>query len=406
MNDAQPLPLKGVRILAIEQMQAMPYATQLLARLGADVVKVEHPTQGESARSSAPVIDDSDGRKVGATFLRNNLNKRSVGIDLKKPEGVELVKRLLPSYDIVAENFKPGTMERLGLGYEVLAEIHPPVVYVSVSGFGSLRETPYGSWPAYAVVPEAMGGFYSFRPEKGRLPNIGVAGALGDIGSSMFAAVGMLAALFGAKQTGIGQRVDIAMMDVVMAYMDMVPFNPSIGIKDNSLAAWPGICTCFTARDGLFVVQVGREHQWERFAKAIGHPEWLEDERFARREGWRDHLEGVIRPAVEDWARELTKVEASTRLAVEGIVAGPSFDREDLLNDAHVRAHDMIVEVDRPDGRGQIHVVGNPVKLSRSPEPAVERWPSVGRDTDAILGDEAGLDRAERQRLRDEGVIS
>ena len=158
MKESAPLPLVGVRVLAIEQMQAMPFATQLMAHLGAEVVKVEHPEHGESGRSAAPSIEDADGRRAGATFLRNNLCKKSVGIDLKKPEGVELVKRLVPHYDVLAENFKPGTMERLGLDYDVLEELHPGLIYVAVSGFGSLLDTPYGHWPAYAVLPEAMGG--------------------------------------------------------------------------------------------------------------------------------------------------------------------------------------------------------------------------------------------------------
>ena len=274
MTDRPTLPLEGVRILAVEQMQAMPFGTQLLARMGADVVKVEHPTKGESGRGSLPSITDTDGSEQGATFLRNNLAKRSLGLDLKNPKGAELFKKLVPSYDVVVENFKPGTMERLGLGYDTLSAIHPGVVYVAVSGFGSLRETPYGSWPAYACVPEAMSGFYSFRPEEGRRPNIGVAGAIGDIGSGLFAMVGLLAALHQRNQTGRGQKVDVAMMDAMISIMDMVAFGPSIGIHDQSLKAWPGILECFDASDGLFVLQVGREHQFEALADLIGCPDW------------------------------------------------------------------------------------------------------------------------------------
>lgn len=400
----EDLPLADVRILAIEQMQAMPFATQLLAQLGAEVVKVEHPEHGESGRSAQPSIADSDGRQTGATFLRNNLGKKSVGIDLKRPEGVELVKRLVPRFDVVAENFKPGTMERLGLGYEVLEALHPGLVYVAVSGFGSLLDTPYRSWPAYAVLPEAMGGFTSFRPEPGRRPNIQVAGALGDISSALFAAIGMLAALQGRERTGRGQKVDVAMLDCMIAMMDMVPFNHSLGIE-NSIQAWPGVLSSFEAKDGLFVMQVGREHQFERLARTIGHPEWLEDERFATREGWRDHTESAIRPAIEAWARDKSKREASTALAEAGIVAGPSYDAADLLEDDHVRAHDMILRIPRPDGEGEVHVVGNPVKLSRSRPQPVRPWPALGRDTGEVLKGELGLADAELEALRRAGVI-
>jgi len=400
-----PLPLEGVRILAIEQMQAMPFCTQLLAHLGAEVVKVEHPHTGESARASAPRIRDVDGRDVGATYLRNNLNKSSIGIDTRHPEGVALVKRLVPHYDVVAENYKPGALAKVGLGYADLEALHPGLVYVSVSGFGNLGATPYNQWPAYAVVAEAMGGLYGFRPEPGRAPNIGVAGALGDIGSGLFAAIGTLAALRQRDQTGLGQHVDVAMFDAMISLMDMVPFNPSIGIADNSMRAWPGICDSFVARDGRFVVQIGREHQFERLAHAIGHPEWLGDPRLASREGWRDNLEAVIRPALEAWAATRTKLEAASALADEGVVAGPCFDASDLLRDPHVQRHKMVLSLERPDSDRPLHVSGNPIKLSRSGERPARRWPVLGADTERVLGTDLGIDAAELKRLRDAGAI-
>jgi crotonobetainyl-CoA:carnitine CoA-transferase CaiB-like acyl-CoA transferase len=255
------------------------------------------------------------------------------------------------------------------------------------------------------VVAEAMGGLYSFRPEPGRPPNIGVAGALGDIGSALFASIGTLAALEGRRRTGRGQHVDVAMFDAMLPIMDMVLFNPSIGIRDNRTAAWPGIGTAFAAADGWFVVQVGREHQFERFAAAVGHPEWVGDPRFATREGWRDHVEDVIRPAVETWARARTKLEASRALAERGIVAGPSYDADDLRRDPHVRAHAMVREVKRPDGGPPLHVAGNPIKLSGSAEPAAQRWPRLGEHTDEILERDLQLGAAERAALREAGVI-
>jgi formyl-CoA transferase len=404
-DSTQPLPLQGVRILAVEQMQAMPFGTQLLARMGADVVKVEHPTKGESGRASAPSIRDVDGSEQGATFLRNNLSKRSLGIDLKNPKGAELFKKLVPQYDVVVENFKPGTMERLGIGYEELSSLHPGLIYVAVSGFGSLRETPYGHWPAYACVPEAMSGFYSFRPEPNGRPNIGVAGAIGDIGSGLFAMVGLLAALHGRNQSGRGQKVDVAMLDAMISIMDMVAFGPSIGIHDQSIKAWPGILQAFEAKDGLFVIQVGREHQFEKFAEIIGHPEWLKDERFSTREGWSANVEDVIRPAVEAWARDKTKLEASREFAEAGVVAGPSYEGADLLQDPHVQSHNMIVEVP-VEGRDEpVRVHGNPIKFSGSPEGPAKKWPLVGEHTQDVLQSDLGISDGDLAALRSEGVI-
>jgi len=385
-------------------MQSMPLATMLMARLGAEVVKVEHPVHGESGRSSAPQLTDTDGNKVGSTYLRNNLHKSSIGVNLKAPEGAGLMKRLVPHFDVVAENFKAGTMQKLGLSYDVLAPLNPALVYVSVSGFGHTGG-PYAEWPAYSIVAEAMSGLYSFRPVDGQPYNIGMAGAIGDNTSGLFAVIGTLAALRHAEATGVGQHVDIAMFDAMVSMMDLVPFQPSIGVTDNSLSAWPGIMTDFAANDGRFVIQVGREHQFARLAEAIGEPGWVDDPRFSTREGWVENLESVIRPALEGWAASMTKLEACHALANAGVVAGPSFEAADIVADDHIANRSMIARVDRPD-EGQVHVSGNPVKLSRTAEPDPVRWPGLGQHTNAILRDALNMDDTELAALRAAGVIN
>ena len=323
-------PLDGVRILAAEQMQALPFGTQLLARLGAEVVKVEHPGEGESGRGALPAMTDPTGRRAGATFLRNNLNKRSVGIDLKTPEGQELFKALAAHYDVVAENFKPGTMARMGLAYEDLAVLYPRLIYVSVSGFGNTITSPYDSWAAYAPIVEAMSGIYSFKQPEDQPPVVGPVGALGDISSAIFSVVGTLAALRHRDQTGEGQYVDVAMLDAVVAMTDLVTNFWSMGMRPGGLGPLL-IMDGFRANDGWFVVQVGREHQFERLAKMIGHPEWLNDPRFVTREGWRVHLEEVIRPAIEGWATDKTKLEAARELNEAGIASGPVNSAPDVI---------------------------------------------------------------------------
>src|SRR6059058_3140166 len=254
-------PLDGVRILAAEQMQALPYATQLLARLGADVVKVEHPVHGESGRASTPAMLDPGGRAVGATYLRNNLDKRSVGIDLKLAEGRELFLALVPKFDVVAENFKPGTMERMGIGYDAIAARHPRAVYVSISGFGNTVETPYRDWPAYASIVEAMSGIYDYRHPESPPVTIPV-GALGDISSALFGVIGVLAALRHRDRTGVGQYVDIAMYNAMIAMTDIVTNFWSMGVRDALEDRLSVICEGFRASDGYVVVQIVREHQF------------------------------------------------------------------------------------------------------------------------------------------------
>ncbi|HZR81134.1 MAG TPA: CoA transferase [Candidatus Binatia bacterium] len=396
-------PLAGVRILAIEQMQALPFATQLLARMGAEVVKIEHPVTGDSGRGALPAVKDVDGRQVGATYLRNNLDKQSVAIDLKHPEGRALVKRLVPRFDVVGENFKPGTMDRMGLGYADLAPLHPGLVYVSVSGFGNLLPSPYGSWAAYAPIAEAMGGFYEYRREPNQPPAVSPAGALGDIGSSLFAAIGLLAALRERDRTGRGQHVDVAMFDAMVAMADIVPHFWSMGIRGKRRT--PGIFDGFAARDGYFVVQAVRDHQLAELARTVGHEEWLSDPRFATREGWREEMETVVRPAIEAWAAGRTKLEAATELASHGIAAGPCFSPEDLVEDPHVASHHMLLRIERPDSPEPMLVAGNPIKLSATPERPPKRWPTLGQHTDDVLARELGMRDDELRGLRERGVI-
>jgi crotonobetainyl-CoA:carnitine CoA-transferase CaiB-like acyl-CoA transferase len=397
-------PLDGVRVLAAEQMQALPFGTQLLARLGADVVKVEHPAEGESGRGALPAMTDPTGRRAGATFLRNNLNKRSVGIDLKAPEGRDLFLALAEHYDVVAENFKPGTMARLGLGYEDLAARYPRLIYASVSGFGNTIPSPYDSWAAYAPIVEAMSGIYAFKQVDDQPPVVAPVGALGDISSALFSVVGILAALRHRDRTGEGQYVDVAMLDAVVAMTDLVTNFWSMGLRPGGIGPLL-IMDGFRAHDGWFVVQVGREHQFERLAKIIGHPEWLDDPRFATREGWRAHLEDVIRPAIEGWAGGKTKLEAARELNEAGIAAGPMNSAPDVIDDPHVAARDMLVAVPRTDGEPPYLVPGNPVKMTKVQEGPETRVPWVGEHTDEVLRGELGISDAELDRLREAGVI-
>lgn len=398
-------PLDGVRVLAAEQMQALPYATQMLSRLGAEVVKVEHPTHGESGRGSTPAMIDPAGRSVGATYLRNNLNKRSVGIDLKAPEGRDLFLALVPHFDVIAENFKPGTMQRMGLGYDVVSEIHPRAIYLSISGFGNTVETPYREWPAYAAIVEAMSGIYEYNAGPDTPPATIPAGALGDLSSALFGVIGVLAALRHRDATGEGQIVDIAMLDAMVAMTDIVTNFWSMGVPSGGTREL--ICDGFKASDGYVVMQISREHQFERLAQLVGHAEWTTDPRFATRLGWAHHLDDVIRPAVEQWLSTRTKVAASEELTAAGIVAGPSNSAADVVADPHVAARNMLVEMPRTDGvTDPILVPGNPVKLSKMAEGPEHRVPWVGEHTDEVLRAELGVDDDTLLKLRERRVIT
>jgi crotonobetainyl-CoA:carnitine CoA-transferase CaiB-like acyl-CoA transferase len=400
-------PLDGVRILAAEQMQSLPYATQLLARLGAEVVKVENPVTGDIGRGSLPAMTDATGQRMGCTFVRNNLGKKSIGIDLKSPRGRELFLSMVPRFDIVAENFKPGTMDKFGLGYADVAAVHPAVVYTSVSGFGNTVESEYRSWPAFAPVAEAMSGLYEITRRSDEPPVISPVGALGDTGSGLFAVIGILAALRHRDRTGEGQYVDIAMYDCMVSFADMVPNYWSMGMEVSGDNRAPLINHGFRCADGWFIVQVGRPHQFQRLCELIGRPEWLDDERLRDGVGWLAHLEDVIRPGIERWAADRTKHEACDLLGTAGIAAGPLHSVHDVVADPHIARRNMLVEIPRADGVEQPALTpGNPVKLTKVAEGPETPPPTLGEHTEDVLRTELGLDADAVAALRADGVIA
>ncbi|HVA05703.1 MAG TPA: CoA transferase [Acidimicrobiales bacterium] len=402
-------PLEGVRVLALEQMQALPFATQLLGRLGAEVVKVEAPGGGDLGRSSMPAMTDPLGRPVGATFMRNNLSKRSVVIDLKNPRGRDLVLRMAPRFDVVAENFRAGAAERLGLAYNDIVAVHPRVVYLSISGFGrsvphGTPPSPYDGWPALASMVEAMSGAYEFKRTEGQAPIGSPMGGLGDIVTALFAVIGLLAGLRQRERTGAGQQIDVAMLDAMVAVLDVVPNFWSMGMPMGT--PWPGILHGFRAADGWFMLQVLRPHQWPDLARAIDRPEWEDDPRFATTGGWLDLLESDIRPAIEGWAADRSKHDACEALNAAGLVAGPCATDAEVVADPHLAQRHMLVEHPRTDGVAQpVLIPGLPIKFGQVAEGPESRVPWLGEHTDEILTAELGLDEDALTDLRAAKVI-
>ena len=301
--------------------------------------------------------------------MRNNLSKRSVVIDLKQPAGRDLVLRLAPRFDVVAENFRAGAAERLGVAYDDIAAVHDRVVYLSISGFGrpvqaGAPSSPYDGWPALASIVEAMSGAYEFKRTEGQPPIGSPMGGLGDIVTALFAVIGTLAALRQRDRTGQAQRVDVAMLDAMVAVLDVVPNFWSMGMPMGT--PWPGILHGFRAGDGWFMLQVLRAHQWPDLARAIDRPDWADDPRFATPQGWLEHLESDIRPAIESWAATKSKREACDALNAAGLVAGPVATDEEVVADPHLAVRHMLVEHPRSDGDPQpVLIPGLPGEVRR-----------------------------------------
>jgi formyl-CoA transferase len=397
-------PLEGVRVLSMELLQALPFCTQLLGRLGADVVKIERPGGGDVGRQLLPTMADPDGRPVGNTFLRNNLCKRSIVVDVKSPEGRDLVLRMLPNFDVFAENLRPGAAENLGLGWEEVHQAAPRTVYLSISGFGASDASPYRTWPAYADIAEAMTGIYEMKRVPGRPPVTVPMGGVGDIGSALFSAVGILSALRQRERTGRGQFIDVAMMDVMVAVTDIVTNLWSMGMPEGRIG--PQFMHGFEAADGWFVIHVNFENEFARMADVVGHPEWLTDERLSTRPGWNEHLDAVIRPGIEGWAAGRTRAQACAELAAQGVAAAPCLRAPEVAADPHVAARDMLVEIERTDGVAQpVLVPGNPLKMSDVAVGPDRRIPWLGEHTDEVLAAELGLTASELAGLRAAGTI-
>jgi crotonobetainyl-CoA:carnitine CoA-transferase CaiB-like acyl-CoA transferase len=401
-------PLDGVRVLALEQMQALPFGTNILAQLGAEVVKLEALPGGDASRGSQPAMLDR-GQPLGHTFLRYNLGKKSIGIDIRSERGRDLVLDLAPHFDVVCENLGPGRAARFGLGYAAMAKRSKRIVYLSVSGFGETGDSPYKKWPAYAPVPEAMCGAYEYSRRPNQPPVLVPMAGLGDSATGLFGVIGVLAALRHRDAIGEGQYIDMAMYDAMLALTDLIPNYWSLGLRKEPEGEVrnPSILSAIRCRDGWLVLYVTREHQFERLARFVERPDWLTDPRLATRTDWNTRFEELLRPAIEAWAAPLGKQEAARRLAEAGIAAAPCNDAAEVISDPHVAARRMLVEVPRTDGGAEpVLVGGTPLKMSKVAEKPEGWYPGIGEHTDALLRELLKLGDAELRALREAKVIS
>ena len=395
-------PLEDVRILDLTWVLAGPFASMILSDLGAEVVKVERPPNGDISRTTGPYQNGWSGY-----FFSINRGKKSIGIDLRNPRGKATFLQLVEKADVVMENFTPGTMARLGLGYDALSERNPRVILASVSGFG--QSGPYSQRPALDIVVQAMGGMMSITGEPGGGP-VRPGASYGDLTAGLFAAVGILGALHERERSGRGQHVDISMLDAQIAVMENSIMRYFVtGEVPGPLGTRHPSATPFQAfptADGHIVVALafGEENQWQLLCAMLGVPELMDDARFETGpKRTRNHA--ALEPTLNEAFRKRTTAEWYADLLEAGIPCGPVNSVKDVVEDEHVKARGSIKQVTHPVA-GTIPIAETPVRMSRSETGIQGPPPSMGADTAGVLA--AWLNYSEDQvaELVAEGAVA
>jgi formyl-CoA transferase len=394
--------LSGIRVIDMTHNQAGPACAQILGFLGADVIKLEEPKSGDVARTNMRDKPDSDS----LFFLILNANKRSLTLDLKTEDGKALFKQVIAQSDVLLENFGPGALDRLGLGYETLSRINPRLVYATIKGFGTYG--PYSGFKSFEPIAQAMGGAMAVTgfPEN---PPTYVFPAIGDSGTGMHMAIGILAALQQRHATGKGQHVEVSMQDAVVnlirvSLRDHQRLGHPPPRSGNQLGRTvPGTTyPCAPGGPNDYVYIFAQPQMWQPLIQAMGQPAVADDPRFTTPEGrWenRDALNAIM----EAWTLQRNKHEVMRILGAAGVPCGACLDTGEVLSDPHLHARDMIVDIDYPT-RGTYQTVGCPIKLSDSPA-EVTRPPLLGEHTDALLASLCGVAPDEVARLRKAGVV-
>ena len=395
-------PLAGLTVFDLTRVLAGPACVQMLADLGASVIKIEKPGTGDDTRGFVPPV--MPGTTESAYFAGTNRNKRSVTLDIAKPEGSRIASALIARSDILVENFKVGTLARYGLGYAQLAPEHPGLIYCSITGFG--QTGPYAERPGYDSLIQAMGGIMSLTGEpEGQPMKVGV--PVADLFAGLYGAIGVLAALRHKERTGQGQQIDIGMLDTNVAWLANQGMNylasgqnpPRLGNQHPNIVPYQ----VFATQDGHIVLSIGNDPTFARFCREFGLDPLLDDERFAtnaarvaNRALITDTLAPVLASHPSAWWLD--------RLEAIKIGCGPINTLEQVFADPHVIARGNLIDVARPDG-ASVRLIANPVRLSATPVDYRLPPPMLGEHTDEVLTDMLGLTDADRAALRRDGII-
>ena len=379
-------PLEGLRVLDLSRVLAGPYCTMMLADFGANIVKIEPPKVGDDSRAFGPFVG-----KESAYFMSLNRNKRSMTLNFKRQAECDVFKEMVKQADVVVENYRPGTMEKFGLGYDVLKTINPKIIYAACSGFG--HSGPYQYKPAYDIIVQAMGGIMSITGSEGGEPTR-VGASVGDIIAGMFTAYGVMLALYHREKTGEGQKIDVGMLDCQVAVLEnaisryVTSGNVPVPLGNRHPSITP--FSAFTAQDGHIIVGAGNDRLWTKLCNILGKPELLTDSRFntnSNRTANVQKLTAILnevfsKKTIDEWMRVLEEAE---------LPCAPINTVEKIINDPQIKARNMIVEIEHPVA-GNLKMAGIPVKLSATPG-AIERpAPLLGQHTAELMNELLGWD--------------
>ena len=390
--------LSDIKVLDLTRVLAGPYATMVLADLGAEIIKIEQPEKGDDSRAYGPYKNGES-----AYFMSLNRNKESITLNLKTPEGKEILKELVKKVDVLVENFRPGTMEKLGLGYEVLKEINSRLIYASSTGYG--QTGPYSQRPAYDAVVQAMGGIMSITGQADGMPTR-VGTSIGDIAAGLFCAIGILAALQERARSGLGQMVDVAMLDCQVAILENAisryeftgEIPRPIGNRHPSIVPFE----TFNTLSDPIMVAAGNDRLWATLCELM-ELEIACDPRYATNPQRNEHY-AELRPILAEKFMTKTAEEWQPMFDKAGIPSGPINTVDKVVKNEQVVAREMILEVEHPVA-GTTRVPGIPIKLSRTPGEIRMAAPVLGADTEKLLNQYLGLTSDQVAELREKQVI-
>lgn len=392
--------LHGVRVLDLTRVLAGPYSTMMMADMGADVIKLEIPGKGDDSRQFGPFV-----KSESSYYMNLNRNKKGVTLNLKDPEGKEIFLDLVRKADIVVENYRPGTMEKLGLGYDNLKEVNPGIIYGCVSGFGHYG--PYKDRAGYDIIGQAMGGLMSTSGWPGGEPTRSGT-AMADVLAGLSLTVGILGALHSRSETGLGQKVDVSLVDSVVSSLEIINqiylvegrIPQRIGNRYESVYPYDS----FKALDGSLVIGCGNDKLWGKLCHVMNKPELINDERFDKNpKRVQGHEE--VKPIVEEWTMQHTIDDAVEILLKAGIPAAPINTIDRLVKDPHIAgAREMFVEVDHPVA-GKLKITGSHIKLSDTKTAIKSSSPLLGQHNNEIYEKILDINEEKIEQLKQKGVI-